>query len=161
MRPIARARLRAFAPRVLTAKDVEAHGDEAPAEVVRVLAQARDLAEARAGAVFALHDAEGREDLLAHDGAHGVVEQEARRLAPHVRHELARARDVAAHGAEALGEGAHEHVDERRVHAGVLADAAPARAHGADRVRLVEVDVALVALGDAHDALQVLSLIHI
>jgi hypothetical protein len=64
-------------------------------------------------------------------------------VAAQVLDELRGAGDVAAAGAERLGEGAHHDVHVGGVHAQLLAHAAPAGAQRADRVRLVQVQVGL------------------
>ena len=79
----------------------------------------------------------------AHRRRHGSGVQVGGALAAQELHQLAAARDVAAAGAKALGEGAHHEVDVCRVHPRVLAHAAPARAQGTDAVGLIQVQVAL------------------
>ena len=64
-------------------------------------------------------------------------------LAAQELHQVAAARDVAAAGAKALGEGPHHEVDVCGVHPRVLAHAAAAGPQGANAVRLIQVQVAL------------------
>ena len=70
-------------------------------------------------------------------------------------HERVGAGDVAAAAPQGLRERAHPKIDVGRLHAEVLADAAAARAHHADRVGLVHHQERLVPLGDPDELRQV------
>ena len=66
--------------------------------------------------------------------------------------------EVASGRTERLGEGAHEDVDVGKGHAAVLTRTPAGRAEGADRVRLVEVEVRPVLLLHGHDRAKVADL---
>jgi len=143
--------------RIIVAVDDEAHVDEPLAEVVTIPSELAYAAHTlrRLAAAAAHDDAERGERLLRDRRRHGRGVAVGVRVAAHVGDEQPAAGDVAAAGAEALGEGAHEDVDVARLHAPVVGDAAAAGAERAYAVRLVQVQVALVLLLDGDDLGQV------
>mmetsp|Transcript_37802 Transcript_37802/g.89766 ORF Transcript_37802/g.89766 Transcript_37802/m.89766 type:complete len:207 (+) Transcript_37802:584-1204(+) len=72
-------------------------------------------------------------------------------MEPQVLDDVPGSRHVAAARAEGLGEGSHHDVHVGRVDAELLAHAPPCPAQRADAVRLVQVEVRLVALLDGDD----------
>ena len=144
--------------RIIVAVDDEAHVDEPLAEVVTIpseLPYAAHTLRRRLAAAAAHDDAERGERLLRDRRRHGRGVAVGVRVAADVGDEALGAGDVAAAGAEALGEGAHEDVDVARLRAPVVGDAAAAGAERAYAVRLVQVQVALVLLLDGDDLGQV------
>ena len=137
---------------VVVAVDDESQAFETEAEVARVEREALEAFFALAWNELAGDDAEGAGDLGEDGGGDGfAVDAAGVGEAELVNHGFV-ARDVAAVGAEGFGERAHEHVDFGGVNGEVVADAAAAGAHGADRVGFVDEEVEFVFLLERDDA---------
>ncbi|EJK52557.1 hypothetical protein THAOC_28151, partial [Thalassiosira oceanica] len=169
---------------VVVPEDVQSHVREAHAEVVRVVPEGGELPAAYGRAVLA-HDhlfgefsrrpdrgrghprqrpapsptggthLEAAYDLLADHRAQAAVVRAPGAVPPkRLDHPPVRG-DVPPHAPEALRERPHHDVDVAGVDARVLAAPPAGPSHGADAVRLVEVQVRPVPLADRHDAPEV------